>query len=907
MVVKKDTQLGPYQILGPIGAGGMGEVYRAKDTRLNRTVAIKVLPEHISSNSQAKQRFEREARTIAGLNHSHICVLHDVGQQDGIDFLVMEYLDGGTLAERLTKGPLPLPEAAKIALEVADALDSAHRSGVVHRDLKPGNIMLTEKGAKLLDFGLAKTGTDAGAPAVLSSAPTDAASLTGSGAMLGTLPYMAPEQIEGQDADARTDIFAFGAVLYEMVTGRRAFQGKSQPSLMSSILSAQPTMPSGVISGVPPTLDHVIARCLAKEPAERWQTVRDLRSELKWAVDPANIPAGAAATAKPNRTAGIATAVAIVAVVGVIAAVSYLRYSRRETPIAQDRRFEIMAPILASPASFSISPDGRSLAYVATANDGKNGIWVRPINSLQARLLPGTDGTVQPDWSPDSRFLVFSADNRLKKIDISGGPPQPITSLMRGTNRSTWNRDGVILFASGVIRRVPASGGEATNVTELDTSLGEIQHNTPWFLPDGNHFLYTAWSAKPEDRAIYIGSLDSTINKRLMVAESKAIYSLPGFILFMRAGTLMARPFDADRLEFTGEAVPVAENVAYVPTSGQSAFHTSDEGTLIYRSGSAQTGAPRQLSWMDRDGASQPVGAPLYTTDLRLSGDGTRVVFYEAATLEAATLGFGNPDVWIYDFAREIRTPLTTDSGADTYPIWSPDGSRLVFATNRNTTGTAYSTAFFEKPASGAVPERLLLGSEAGITLIPRDWSADGKQIVFERIKTPGPGIATQRDLWVLPLSGGSKASAYLATSFDEGQPALSPNGRWLAYASNEAGTYQVIVQPFPDPSGGKWQLSTRGGAYPRWRHDGRELYYLDSDRRIVAVSVATDGNFTLGKQAPLFQTPLAFPTGPSSNIPYDVTADGQRFLILGPPTSAAAANSVSLTVILNWPASLKR
>jgi eukaryotic-like serine/threonine-protein kinase len=882
----------------------MGEVYKARDTRLNRTVAVKVLPSHISGDAQAKQRFEREARAIAALKHPHICVLYDVGVQDGVDYLVMEHLEGVTLAERLKKGALPVAEAVKIGLEVVDALDKAHRSDVIHRDFKPGNIMLTADGAKLLDFGLAKVrNSGVVAPSVSSSAPTDAATLTGSGSILGTLQYMAPEQIEGQESDARTDIFAFGAVLYEMITGRRAFQGKSQPSLIAAILSTNPQSPSAVNAGIPPALNHVIERCLAKDPADRWHTARDLWMELKWASE-SGASSDKTAAATPSRWVWIALGALVLLMAALIPAALYFR-SQSAAPGAQTR-FDIPVAGLASPYWISISPDGRRVAYVAGAGGGKTALWIRPLNSLDAQMLPGTEGASVPDWSPDSKWIVFAQDGKVKKLDVTGGPAQTILDLRKDVQgnytRSTWNADGTIIFGvndNHGLRRVSAGGGEAVEVTEVDRTLAETAHNTPWFLPDGRHFLYTAWSNKPENRAVYIASLDSKSRTKLMPGESKAIYVPPGVLLFLRERTLMARPFDAKRLEFTGDAVPIVESISYNPAFGQSAFSVSAEGTLIfYRNdgGAAASGTP-QWSWIDRTGkASAPIGPAFNTGNLRLSPDGKRVVYVQNQG--------GVGDIWVYDVERNSSNPLTRDPGNDEYPIWSPDGQRVVFGSNRLGDVSRDVSTLYEKASNGATPEQVLLPSEPETLMRARDWSVDGRYILIERYKrAEGPG---QRDLWVLPLFGDRKPFPYLNSSFDEAHPVLSPNGRWLAYASNEGGMYQVIVQSFPDPKLGKWQISSAGGVYPRWKRDGRELYYLDSQRQIVAVSVKTDGNFEVGKSTPLFVSPLTFQFGPSNTIPYDVSPDGQRFLISAPGALTPTANVTPITVVLNWVSALK-
>jgi Tol biopolymer transport system component len=547
------------------------------------------------------------------------------------------------------------------------------------------------------------------------------------------------------------------------------------------------------------------------------------------------------------------------------------------------------------------------VAYIAPSETGVAMLWVRPLNSLDTLMLPGTNGAQTPGWSADGRFIVFivPAERKLKKIDVAGEAVQTLVDLRGGFSRSTSNREGIILFGNtiGGIRRVSASGGEAPAITELDASLGEVGHNTPWFLPDGRHFLYTAWSTQPENRAIYVGSLDSKSRKRLMTAESKALYAPPGFILFLRAQTLMARRFDADRLEFTGDAVPVAENVAYNPQLGQSAFYASEEGTLIYRKGSVvERPGTRQWVWMDRAGnRSGTIDLPLTANiDVRLSPDGTRVAYFDGGS-EAFLLGSGSGDVWLHDLDRNLNTRLTTDAAPDGFPVWSPDGTRVVFSSRR---GNA-ATALYEKPSNAAVPEQIVLQPESGAVVFARDWSLDGRFVVFEKSSSLSSTGRPRQELWMLPMSGERKPSPYLATAFDEVQPALSPDGRWLAYVSNDTRTNQVVVQPFPDPSSGKWPISADGGVYPRWRRDGRELYYLDPQGRIVAVAVGAEGGFTVGKPTPLFQTGL--PSSSSSPpVPYDVSADGQRFLIAVaqnplPPTT----NATPITVVLNWQSAL--
>jgi serine/threonine protein kinase/Tol biopolymer transport system component len=882
MLVRKHPDLvgqtiGPYRVIAHAGAGGMGDVYRAEDTRLHRSVAIKVLAAR-TNDVDLKRRFEREARAIAALSHPHICTLYDVGQQDGIDYLVMEYLEGQTLADRLEKGPLPLDEALRHAAEILDALDAAHRHGVIHRDLKPANVMLTTNGVKLLDFGIAQLQQSLQSE----HEPALSTKLTMEGTILGTPQYMAPEQLHGKTSDARADIFAFGAVLYEMVTGKKAFQGDTKAGLIASVLERNPVPAVELRPSIPRSLDRLIQVCLAKDPDARWQTARDLKRELAAADSTATSVVG------PRPDSGTRGRIAILVILlGAVLATAAV-YLRSPSPAARDVRFEIAVPEMPGPHDIVLSPDGRYVTYAAAAGKGKTALWLRAINSVEVRMLPGTEGGGEPFWSPDSKFIAFGqqigAEHKLKKIDINGGPAQTITDLGSSpTCCGSWNRDGIIVFShQNSLRRVSASGGEATNIAELDRSLEEQFHAKPQFLPDGRHFLYLAWSPRPENRAIYIGSLDSRTRTRLMTTESNAMYAPPGFILFLRERTLMARPFDADSLEFTGEAVPLAKNIVLNAVGALGAFAASDEGTLIFRSEAADTGS-RRFIWMDRLGRQgTPIGAPTSATRLSLSPDAMQVAFAEA----------GPGGVWIHDFDRNLRTRLATGYGIN--PIWSADGSRLIFGLGP----TTLVSSVYEKPSNGGGSERLLLQQEPGMIVFPLDASADGRFLILGKIM---PGNI--RDIWVLPLNRGTKPFPYLVTPFQKPQATLSPDGRWLAYVSGESGAYQVIVQPFPDPSGGKWQISPEGGICPQWRRHGGELFYLDAKGRIVAATVKTGRSFGVEKTAALFETRIGFPSVSvyPSPCPYDVTADGQRFLIsepLGMPSP--------ITVVLNWDAALK-
>ena len=618
MSLTSGTKLGPYEIQSPLGAGGMGEVYKARDTRLDRTVAIKVLREHVASDPDLKQRFEREARTVAALNHPHICTLHDIGQQDGTDFLVMEYLEGETLAQRLTKGTLPLEQALRYAIEIVDALDKAHRKGITHRDLKPGNIMVTKAGTKLLDFGLAKLKPAGAAPGV-SALPTQSAGLTAEGSILGTLQYIAPEQLEGKDADARTDIFAFGATVYEMVTGRKAFEGKSQASLIGAILEREPTAISSLQPMSPPGLDRVVKKCLAKDPDGRWQTASDLHDELKWVAEGGSQAGLAVPAAVPTRVQsrlawGVAAGTTVLLAMAL--AVLYLNRAPVQTTTV---RFPVLTEGGVE-CGFALSPDGRQLAF---ADGGQ--LWIRPLDSLESRALPGTEEASFPFWSPDSRSLGFFTFTELRTIDPTGGPPQTVCAVPLGFG-GTWNQDDVIVFGrrGGGLLRVPAAGGEPTPVTALDDTRQETAHWWPQFLPDGEHLLFLA-TGEAEQDGIYVGSLESGVTPSLVLRTTlRARYAAPGYILFGRGESLMAQPFDVERLALTGDPVRVVDGVQSLPRVRWFGFSASHQGELAYVGGGE--GAASQLRWLDRSGADLgTVGAPGEYRDPVLSPDETKV------------------------------------------------------------------------------------------------------------------------------------------------------------------------------------------------------------------------------------------------------------------------------------------
>jgi Tol biopolymer transport system component/predicted Ser/Thr protein kinase len=884
MSLAAGVRLGPYDIQSAIGAGGMGEVYSARDTRLDRVVAVKVLPAHVASDPDLKQRFEREAKTLAALSHPHICPVYDVGQQDGIDFLVMEYLDGQTLATRLEKGALPLDQALQYAIQIADALDKAHRKAIVHRDLKPGNVMLTKSGVKLLDFGLAKL-QPIGAVSGSSVAATMTSPLTGRGTILGTLQYMAPEQVEGRDADARSDIFSFGVVLYEMTTGKRAFDGKSAASIMAAILEREPPAMSSLQPLTPPVLDHVVRRCLAKDPDERWQAASDVMRELKWIGETGGSIAQAAAASplvtrasRRGRMAWFVAAAALVVAVAAIAAV----LARRPEPIVT--QLEVVTPPTSEPFSFALSPDGRQLAFVAVA-DGAQRVWVRRLDQGTARSLAGTDGASYPFWNPDGTAVGFFADGKLKRIDAAGGAPQSLTDVP-GARGGTWNQDGVIVFApqAAGLMRIAATGGTPVALTEL--APGQGSHRWPQFLPDGRRFLFFSLLGQTSTHGVYLGSLDGGAPARLLSGETAAVYTPPGYLLRVMQGALIAHRFDVERGVVSAESVPVAQSVGTDDGAFHSAFSVGGT-TLAHRPGAI---ARRQLVWVDRmgkvTGTLQPPDDAIPARPAR-APDGRRVIVSKSQVQ-------GNFDLWMVDVARGLQNRFTFDAAAETSAIWSPDGSRVVFNSNRN---GRYD--LFEKPANGVRSEQPLLVTDQDKA--PNDWSPDGRLLLYA-----SDDPKTRSDLWALPLEGKAAPFPVVQTTANERLGQFSPDGRWLAYVSNETGIDEIFVQPFPSPGGVKWQLSQGGGVDPRWRPGGRELglFYVAPDDRLMAASVEVEGDGrALNPRAPvaLFRTRLA--TGAAVNIGfvsgpgYAVASDG-RFLM---NITVDEPTATPISIVLNW------
>jgi serine/threonine protein kinase len=875
----------------------MGEVYKARDTRLDRTVAIKVLPAHLSDTEELRERFEREARAISSLSHPNICTLHDIGRHEGIHFLVMEYLDGQTLAERLTKGPMPVDQALKLAIQIAGALDKAHRQGITHRDLKPGNIMVTKAGAKLLDFGLAKLKPTQPAVPDMSAMPTKASGdLTVRGTILGTLNYMSPEQLEGDEADARSDIFAFGAVLYEMLTGRKAFEGRSTSSVIAAILHVEPPEIRALQPVTPRSLERLVKICLAKDPGERWQSAHDLGLELQRISD------SGSDEEKPvrSRRSKIWVAVPVAAILSItaIALTAIVTSSRKPASDTQIVKFDLNPPDkmtfdaaggtgLVAPASGAISPDGSKFAFTAKDESGKATLWVRPLSAISAQMFPGTEGAAIPFWSPDNKFIAFFAQGKLKKIGAAGGPVQTICDAP-GLRYGDWSKDGLIVFAptpNSPIYRVPSSGGEVLQVTKLLPE--QSSHRYPQFLPDGKHFIFFAMG---NPGGVFAGSLDSPEGLHLVDADSPALYAPQGYLLFVRQGTLLAQPFDAGKIQLSGEPVPVAERVAY--DGPARSFSVASNGTLTYRIGSG--GLAAQLTWVDRAGKLiEASGEPGELVGPEPSPDGKRIAVQRRENKGG--------DLWLVETAGGKTSRLTFDATQEnTWPVWSPDGSRIAFASRR-----AGKWGIYEKPSNQTGTDTLLFESDD--LKWPTSWSQDGKFLLFVVISSKARG-----DIWKLPLTGDGKAVPILETQFNEMDPQISPNGKWIAYRSDETGRNEVYVQSFPTGSG-KWQISSNGGVLPRWRRDGGELFYMDgrSGGNLLSSQTKTNGTaFEFSSPRVVYGAGFVvfnYGQAGSGNV-YSVSADGQRFLMERQASNLTGAGaSTPITIVLNWTALLPK
>ncbi|MBI2948530.1 MAG: protein kinase [Verrucomicrobia bacterium] len=888
MSLSKGQSLGPYEILSQIGVGGMGEVYRARDTRLERTVAIKILPSELSSNSNLKQRFEREAKTISNLSHPHICTLHDVGHEDGMDYLVMEYLEGQTLAERLSKGPLPIEEVLRYALQTCEALDKAHRQGVVHRDLKPGNIMLTKHGVKLLDFGLAKLFNPSpvasrhplpsdgrGQGEGLSGELTVKESLTEQGTILGTVQYMAPEQLEGKEADARTDIFAFGAVLYEMASGKKAFSGKSRASLMAAILEREPERLSQIAPLIPPTLDRVVDGCLAKDREERWQTAHDLKLQLKWILEGGSETGlqRAVAARRRNRELlawGIASVMTLFAGFGLSVAL------RKDAHEPRPMRFQIDSPIGTSIHLVALSPSGRKLAMIARAINSRPQLWIQPLDSLLPKAVANTDGAAFPFWSPDERFVGFFADGALKKVDLDSGMVVSLCSARNGRG-GTWSASGIILFAQGgsvPLHQVQGNGGIPAPV-----NMGEPQgqYGFPWFLPDGEHFVFWAGDelAEHSEGGIFLASIRSPNRARQILSEAgNAIYAA-GHLIYFSNRKLMAAPFDAGSHKLIGHSFPVADAVQWQPYHvNTGVFSAAQDGSLVYLPGHGRTNSV-QLTWYNPDGERlESVGQPGNFAVVHLSPDG------RLATVDHLDTEIGRSDILIWDLQRKTPLKATSHPAHDRHAIWSPDGKWIVFCSNRNQVFD-----LFIKEVDSVRPEQPLFQSPD--SKHARSWSSDGRYLLFDRA-----GLKTGTETWYLDMKQEPpKAEPLLSYGHNTYWARFSPDGKWIAYQSNEEKTMEVFVISFPELKG-KRKISIGGGFAPGWSRDGSKIYYVDPETILTEVELDRNTNGLEPRQPRrLFRL-----SGPVS--PFDVAPDGRILATIEVPTT----NSAPLTVVLNWP-----
>jgi Tol biopolymer transport system component len=904
MPLSVGARLGPYEVLSLVGVGGMGEVYKARDTRLDRTVAIKLLPVDAAGRADRRSRFETEARAISSLSHPHVCTLFDIGDEDGRPFLVMEYLEGETLDDRLTRGALPAAEVLRYGVQIADALAHAHDAHIIHRDLKPSNVMLTASGVKVLDFGLARR-----SPVELESFATSTVSFeqrrhTAEGTIIGTFQYMAPEQLEGREADERTDIFALGMSLYEMATGHKAFTGDSQASLIASILTRQPpsisthsaTRGDRLLVG----LDHLVDRCLAKDPEQRWQTARDVKLELEWIAGGGSRPTAPVAIMRRVFTRErLAWAVATVAVA---AAVTGVRVPVRDAPL-EPTRFIVSPPagttigVAENRMRIAISPDGRRLAIVAST-EGKQQIWLRSLDSVSAEPLPGTDGAVSPFWSPNSRLIGFFSpgDGALKKVELTGGPARTICPAQTDGG-ATWGRDGTILFTQFLdgIYRVSADGGMPTRVTQVDKAKRELNHYWPEFLPDGRHFLYMATALEPSGvRAtptVYVASLDSSDTTLLTQMHSRMAYASPGYLVFVQDGALLAQTFDSAKLRLTGEPVRIADGLAYVRTLGNGAFTISANGTLAYQGAEDAS----QIRWYDRSGNVTDATWPKQNYGaLRFSRDG------QSVAVDVYDPRAGTADIWIFDTSRGTPIRFTSDPADESGPVWSPDDERILFRTVRGgpeslRMGSAAPNLHAKAVATG-IEEPLVSDPSP---LETNDWSPDGRWIIYTKNTRQ-----TGRDLWLKPVAGDGNPHAFSNERFEEFGAGFAPDSRWVAFVSTESGPPEVYVAPVQQP-GQRKRISTGGGTTPRWSRDGRELFYASADNRaIMRVQIEPGSTLTTGLPTRLFsigESPAA--RDGRRNTIYDVSPDGKRFLVSVP---ADDPGSSRVTVVLNWTSVLK-
>jgi Tol biopolymer transport system component/tRNA A-37 threonylcarbamoyl transferase component Bud32 len=875
----------------------MGEVYRARDTRLDRTVAVKILPSHLSENAEAKQRFDREARTISSLNHPNICILHDIGRQDGVDYLVMEYLEGETLADRLRKGPLPVAQVLKYGIEICEGLEKAHRNGVTHRDLKPGNIMLTKTGAKLMDFGLAKAlAAKADATSGLTvtmTTPVGSHPLTAQGTVVGTFQYMAPEQVEGKEADARSDIFALGAVLYEMATAKRAFEGKTAASAMAAVLEREPAPISSLQPMSPAGLDHVVQGCLAKDPEARWQSAADIARELRWIANGGS-GVGVAPPVKvgPRRRehmiwAGVAAVLLAALVWSNLRGHETERTVRSFLPPPAQMSFDFTGDFSGPPV---LNAEGSAIAFSARTQKDRDSLWVQFLGDLAAKKIEGTEGASFPFWSGDGKWLGFFADGQLKKVLATGGP---VTVLAQSPNPrgGTWNQDNVILYEPDyrdTLWRISASGGTPTRLTKFESGK-HTTHRWPQFLPDGEHFLFFATNHSGNtEHGVYLGLLKDGSYKHIVDSDAGGQYA-SGYLLYHLQSQLVAQKFDATSGALSGDPIMLANLVEYDTGTWHTSFSASQNGLLVYEPGSKTLG--NDLLWMDRNGI--PTGKvaerAFYKGAGQFSPDGKRL---------AVAMGDPQADIWVLDLAGGARTRLTFGGATHLEPSWSSDGQKVVY-TRQNGTNVASGTSIRARLANGGGQEEVLMDSTGGTpsTILSPQISRDGKYLVHT--EQEGPNVA---GIFALPLTGEKKPFAVVKPASEQSrivQYRLSPDGQWLAYSSTESGREEVYVTHFPSGQG-RWQVSQNGGTFPSWRSDSKEIYYVATDLGLMAANVSVKGGeFEMEPVHQLFQITYTTPVG----VPYDFAPDGKRLAVSTFPESVPTP----MVLVTNWTGELKK
>jgi len=891
-----------YKILEKLGEGGMGIVYKAEDTKLDRLVALKFLPPHLAASEQDKARFLQEARAAAALNHPNVCPIHDIQEHERQTFIVMDFVEGHTLRER--RQELSIKQAVEIGIQIADGLTAAHEKGIVHRDIKPENIMLRKDGiVQIMDFGLAKL--------------RGAARITKEGSTVGTAGYMSPEQVQGLETDHRTDIFSLGVILYELLAGQSPFKGVHETAIMYEIVNVDPAPISSLKPEVDPELDAIVLECLAKEPSERYQSAAEIAKDLRrFKRETSRKGISRVSTVRPAVMTTVATqssrrgffglvrspilAWSIAAILIVALVIVTIHYSIRPSIELYPIRSFIPPPEKANYHYYGmgagpavISPDGRHIAFIAVTSEGKSLLYLRSLDAFSARPLPGTEGASYPFWSADSKFIGFFVWPSLKKIDISGGLPVTIciAPVARG---GTWNKDGTIIFQPltvGPLYVVSSGGGAATVLTELDTSKNQTSHRWPHFLPDGKHFLYyastTVVGAPAEENAVYVATLDMKVNKLLLKTSANVAYA-PGYILFMVGSTLKAQRFDESHLELKGDPVTIADSVLNDAGFSLAAFSVSLNGLLVFQTGTAQSGS--QLRIVDQSGRETGrVGDIIEHFEPRISPDGRRVL---ASIFDAKSK---TDNLWIYEMARGVRTSLTSTMFYDDYPIWSPDASRILFYRLSKEGNSDLYVMRTDRIGS----EEALLVSEA--TKIPTDWSYDGKYVAF----TQYGSATTQGDVWMLPMTGDRKPFPFLQTAFDEWEARFSPNGKWVAYLSNETGENEVYVRPFPGP-GNPWKVSKAGGILPRWKKESGssgtpdrvgEIFYITRDNKLMRAELRSRGSEVEVRDRPLFGVP-AFAED------FDVFPDGKRFLF---NTSIEPRESPPITLVVNWEAEIRK